>query len=67
MRKTLVASVLVVLLACSAHAGILMWDRTPPPAPPPPAEETQSEASVTEGESSILTQLAILFGISWGV
>lgn len=38
MRKTLRASLLLLVLSCSAHAGLIPNDKTPPPPPPPPAE-----------------------------
>ena len=38
MGKLIRASALVLLLACSANAGIMTFDVYQPPPPPPPAE-----------------------------
>ena len=67
MSKAIRASVLVLLLACSASAGIMQYDVAPPPPPPvqsdgimqydfaPPTEGT------TEGQTEplLLVQIAL--------
>ena len=47
MGKLIRASALVLLLACSASAGIMTYDVYQPP-PPPPAEGTMQNDSPTE-------------------
>lgn len=69
MGKAIRASVLVLLLACSAQAG---WIQNPAPAPPPPSPQTSFAQEPTDavqepttgGETSTgvadsLTQIAL--------
>jgi hypothetical protein len=68
MGKAIRASALVLLLACSANAGIMQMDAAPPP-PPPPVESdgimqtglTQPAQGTTTGqlETSLLVQIAL--------
>jgi hypothetical protein len=67
MRKAIRASALVVLLACSASAGIIQYGAAPPPPPPvqsdgiiqngfaPPAQGT----TAGQLETSLLVQIAL--------
>ena len=48
MGKLIRASTLVLLLACSASAGIITYDHHQPPPPPPPAEQQQSSVETPE-------------------
>ena len=69
MGKAIRASALVVLLACSANAGIMQMDAAPPPPPPPPVQSdgimqtglTQPAQGTTAGqlETSLLVQIAL--------
>jgi hypothetical protein len=67
MGKLIRASALVLLLACSASAGIITYDHHQPPPPPPPAEQQQELESVTapdeeakaESEIPLLIQIAL--------
>jgi len=45
MGKAIRASVLVLLLACSAQAG---WIQNPAPAPPPPSPQTIEPAHAVQ-------------------
>jgi hypothetical protein len=62
MVKTLRASVLVLLLACSAQAGHIQNDRSgTPPTPPPPAEQEEPTTDDTgEPDSFTETVLTVL-------
>lgn len=55
MFKIIRASVLVLLLACSAQAGEIQNGLPQPPPPPPPTEPAQEEMT-TEGEEGDSTQ-----------
>ena len=70
MGKAIRSCMLVLLLACSASAGIMGHDvYQPPPPPPPPSESVQSEgtndspqsqpAQETSAEASLLVQIAL--------
>lgn len=54
MRKTLGVFLLVLLLTCSANAGI-MGNDAPQPPPPPPPSITQSERTV-DGSNNTITE-----------
>ena len=62
MSKAIRASVLILLLACSAQAGYIPNDT---PAPPPPStaqepvDDTLNGEMSTPGVSDILTQAAL--------
>jgi hypothetical protein len=63
MAKSLRASVLVLLLICSAQAGEIQNDRTAPPPPPPAEEETGKPTapdSFTETVLSVLQSVLAL-------
>ncbi|HEV2765321.1 MAG TPA: hypothetical protein VGV38_20230 [Pyrinomonadaceae bacterium] len=53
MRKAFAASLLVVLLTCSAHAGVSMADFVPPPPPPADADGTIHTGSPAAAEGII--------------
>ena len=59
MFKIIRASVLVLLLACSAQAGeIQNGSPQPPPPPPPSAEPAQEEMTTEEAEGDSTSDLA---------
>jgi hypothetical protein len=65
MGKSLRASVLVLLLACSAQAGYIQNDRSgTPPTPPPSAEQEEPTTDDTgepgEPDSFTETLLSVL-------
>lgn len=65
MRKTLRASLLLLVLSCSAHAGVIPNDRTPPPPPPPPPTEPAegvipNDSGDGEGETATEITLSLL-------
>jgi hypothetical protein len=49
MRKTIGISLLVLLLSCSASAGVIPND-TPAPPPPAPATQEPTDEATTDGE-----------------
>jgi hypothetical protein len=69
MGKAIRASVLILLLACSAQAGYMQNDKPAPPPPPPttsaaqePTEATQDQAAggeLPDGLSDSLMQTAL--------
>lgn len=66
MSKTIRASVLILLLACSARADWMPNGLTAPPPPPPPSavQEPTEDAALngeihTPGASDILTETAL--------
>ena len=59
MFKIIRASVLVLLLACSAQAGEMQNGAPQPPPPPPPSSEPiQQEGATTEAEEDPTFELA---------
>lgn len=67
MGKAIRASALVLLLACSANAGIMQYDKPEPPPPPPPstqsvqepAAEDQGTAMEVPPETLLLVRVAL--------
>jgi hypothetical protein len=58
MRKTLGVSLLVLLLTCSARAGI-MPNLEPAPPPPAPAAQEPTSGEISIGAADSLTQIAL--------
>jgi hypothetical protein len=52
MGTAIRAFALVLLLACSAHAGWMTNDRTSPPPPPPPSTQSIQEPTA-EGQEAV--------------
>jgi len=65
MRKTIQISLLVILLACSARAGIMPNGVTDPP-PPPPAD-TQTADGIMPNGATAQTTAAIVIELLQGV
>lgn len=76
MRKTLGVFLLVLLLTCSANAGIMGNDAPQPPPPPPPStmqveqtvdgsipDSTESETPNDAADSLTRTVLDLLAGV----
>ena len=62
MGKAIRASVLTLLLACSASAGIMTHDYAPPPPPPPQSSVEAQEPAAdqeTAGTEEAITPLVI--------
>lgn len=54
MSKAIRASALILLLACSARAGIMQYGVAPPPPPP-----VQSTGIMQNGAAPLLVQIAL--------
>jgi hypothetical protein len=65
MVKAIRASVLILLLACSAQAGYMPSGSEEPPPPPPPAtalveeEEMAEDSGTTSAMADTLTEVAL--------
>lgn len=61
MRKTLRVSLLIVILACSAHAGIMPNGEQEPPPPPQPTQSEQEPegGDMPNGEPETATQTVL--------
>lgn len=69
MGKAIRAFVLVVLLACSASAGIMQNDAPQPPPPPPPSTQyvqeptMEDQGATTEAEAETLLAIRIALNL----
>lgn len=59
MRKTLGVSLLVMLLTCSAHAGIIPNGKDEPPPPPPTATEESTEQDGNGTPDGVTTEAVL--------
>ena len=56
MGRAIRASALVLLLACSASAGIIQFDKTQLPPPPPPSTQSVEEPTAEGQETTTEVQ-----------
>ncbi len=61
MRKTLRVSLLVVLLACSVHAGDIIQNGVVSTPPPPPAATTVMEVQEPQTSVDPITEIFLTF------
>ncbi len=67
MGRAIRACALVLLLACSANAGIMQYGSPEPPPPPPPSTQSVDESTaggqeattVDEAETLLIVRIAL--------